>query len=326
MNNYLNELKGLIFGFSCENPMLNVEPISALKQIYASKDSIIYGDKNSNIYFGGLKLRGGVFKDNAYFSDDLSFKYELENSKLKITNVCENSSFYIDNFKNGDFDIRLSNNPSKEIAILFSSTAGMDEYLQALKDIDFIISKYVWQADSYAKIVLSDINYLNVNVYGSLYNASELKTALNNIKIGTSKEKPINMGIIKSLREFHKDNLLKKELYLISSGDSDDMKNYEKMLQTCKNINLNILANSKGSDEYIVKIHSFSIGESSEFMKELSKETGGKFFNPQNPQELKLALLGAISNGKSTLADLNIIHSAKVLPLYDGKKPDNNIF
>lgn len=350
----LDKLRSLIVGFSCEKFEPRVEKLGSFGQIYANAGGILNLDsmplqkrnleRKKNIYFFGSRLVGGIWNEEkqAFFSDDLRYKYEMNllKNELKITAICENKSFLVNGFFKGDFNLNFSQNPKREIAILINSTKKNSKAFCALSDILESICKYIFKADEYSKIVLGHFSSLNAIICGEFYNAENFINSYNQIKIIDSDTRMLNLAIMRAISHFTKDNKLKKEVYLLNLKDPSDPHNEEKMLNLARTINQNIITNSNNSDEYCVKINTFDTTalaietsldkflpkpkESSDFMQKIAEITGGQFFAPNNEFELKLALLSAISNGKSTFADINVIHSSKANKCYDPNNPQND--
>lgn len=150
------ELHTLIYGADCScGAQVTPRSASPKSTINASNQSTIdstkYTDtKSRTISFNGSVLYGGIFDNtsnaNLYLSADRRISYALtngtlDNGTLEIKAICEKQSFVITNFRNGDFNIYLSKNPTKEVAIALNVNTSMKGYIEAFKEIAPFCSK-----------------------------------------------------------------------------------------------------------------------------------------------------------------------------------------
>lgn len=137
------------------------------------------------------------------------------------------------------------------------------------------------------------------------------------------------------MRNFTKDNGLKKEVYLITNGASDDLHKEEKMLAMTKNLNANIVKNSKENLDNRVKIHIFALKPfqslktqkaNIEFLQNLAKITGGTYNEANNAYDFKKQILTLSNDGKPfDMRELdNTIRPSKNHKIYDPDNPNDN--
>ena len=333
------ELHALIYGEDCScGAQATPRSASPKSTINASNNSTIdstkYTDtKTRAIAFNGSVLYGGIFDNtsnaNLYLSADRRISYALtngtlDNGTLEIKAICEKQSFVITNFHNGDFNIYLSKNPTKEVAIALNVNTSMKGYIEAFKEIAPFVAKHILgdREKQYAKISLITFSHLDVVNLGTFYSASDFANATNSAKGIKSNTILINTAIIKSMKNFTKDNGLKKEVYIISNGDSGDMKMAETMLNLTKSINANIAKNTQTNADNRVKIHTFALSPNLEFLKNIAKITGGTYNEANNSYDFKKQILTLSNDGKpfdrSELG--NEIRPSKNHKIYD---PDN---
>lgn len=327
------ELHALIYGADCDDGVqIILRSISPKSTINANDKSTIdsakYTDaKSRTIAFGSNILRGGIFDNsqNLYLSPDRRVSYALlEPNTLEIKAVCEKQGFKISNFSNGDFGVRLSKNPTKEVAIAINLNHSTRSYTDALKDIAPFVAKHILgdTHEQYAKISLITFSYVRVLNLGTFYDAQDFANALSSAKGTDSATKMVNVALIEAMRNFTKDNGLKKEVYLITDGGPDDSHKAEKMLSMTKNLNANITKNTATNADNRVKIHTFALGTDLPFLKELAKITGGSYNEVGNTYDFKKQILTLSNDGKpfdkSELG--NEIRPSKNHKIYD---PDN---
>lgn len=334
------ELHALIYGADCnDSAQITPRSISPKSTINANDKSTIdsakYTDAKSRaIAFGGNILRGGIFDNsqNLYLSPDRRVSYALtngtlDNSTLEIKAICEKQSFVITNFSNGDFGVRLSKNPTKEVAIAINLNHSTRSYTDALKDIAPFVAKHILgdTHEQYAKISLITFSYVRVLNLGTFYDAQDFANALSSAKGTDSATKMVNVALIEAMRNFTKDNGLKKEVYLITDGGPDDSHKAEKMLSMTKNLNANITKNTATNADNRVKIHTFALGTDLPFLKELAKITGGSYNEVGNTYDFKKQILTLSNDGKpfdkSELG--NEIRPSKNHKIYDPNNPQD---
>lgn len=333
------ELHALIYGADCSCGA-QVTPRSALPKstINASNQSTIdtakYTDtKSRTIAFNGSVLYGGIFDNtsnaNLYLSADGRISYALtngtlDNGTLEIKAICEKQIFKISNFRNGDFGIYLSKNPTKEVAIALNVNTSMKGYIEAFKEIAPFVAKHILgdREKQYAKISLITFSYSWVYDLGTFYNPQEFISALKKAKGIESDTVVFNHALIKSMKNFTKDNGLKKEVYLITNGSPGDMLKAEKMLAMTKNLNANITKNTQTNADNRVKIHAFALSPNLEFLKNIAKITGGTYNEANNSYDFKKQILTLSNGGKPfDMRKLdNQIRPSKTNKIYD---PDN---
>lgn len=333
-------LRALIFGLDCADKSHATQQTLPKNAITTSDKSIIdstaYTDAKSRaIAFSGNILRGGIFdkSQNLYLSADRQTSYALtsgtlDNGTLEIKAIYEKQSFTITNFNNGDFGVWLSDNPTKEVAIALNVNTSMSGYIEAFKTIAPFVAKHIL-GDShkqYAKISLITFSYVKVLNLGTFYNAQEFASAINATKGTDSATKMVNVALIESMRNFTKDNGLKKEVYLITNGAPSDMKRAQEMLIFTQNLNANITKNTKIGIDNRVKIHTFALGKDLPFLKDLAQITGGTYHSISNAYDFKKQLLELSNNGKPfDMRELdNEIRTIKNHKIYDPNNPNDN--
>ncbi len=338
------ELHALIYGADCSEGGARITPRSTSPKstINAGNQAIIdtakYADTKSRaIAFSGTVLSGGIIDNtsnaNLYLSADRKISYALINGTLdsgtlEIKAICEKQSFKIANFRNGDFGVWLSKNPTKEVAIALNVNASMSGYIEAFKEIAPFVAKHILgdREKQYAKISLITFSHLDVVDLGTFYSASDFANATNSAKGIKSNTILINTAIIKSMKNFTKDNGLKKEVYIISNGDSGDMKMAEIMLNLTKSINANITKNTTSNADNRVKIHAFALSPNLEFLKNIAKITGGSYNEANNSYDFKKQILTLSNDGKAfDMRELsNEIRPSKNHKIYDPNNPDDS--
>lgn len=336
---YINkELHALIYGADCNSGGAQITPRSTSPKstINAKDNSTIdstkYTDsKSRTIAFGNNILRGGIFDNsqNLYMSADRKISYNLaESNTLEIKAICEKQSFKISNFSNGDFGLNLSKNPTKEVAIAINLNHSTRSYTDALKDIAPFVAKHILgdTHKQYAKISLITFSYVKVLDLGTFYDAQDFTDALLSAKGTDSATKMVNVALVEAMKNFTKDNGLKKEVYLITDGGPDDSHKAEKMLSMTKNLNANITKNTASNADNRVKIHTFALGADLPFLKDLAKITGGTYNEANNSYDFKKQILSLSNDGKPfDMRELNNeIRPSKNHKIYDPNNPDDS--
>lgn len=370
-------LHSLIYGVSCDDKSdtpkverIIVPPKNAITASNnATIDSANYPDSRMRkIVFNGEVLHGGIYEQNFYFSADRKFSYALkvgdsnagnmqgkegakdsQNAQIKgtleVKVICEKQGFTIRNFTNGDFGVHLSNNPTKEVAIVLNVNNSMWRYTNALKDIAPYLAKHILGEDShkggensanhnrqFAKISLITFSYVRIYDLGTFYEPEEFAAALSRAKGTESNDKMVNVALIMAMANFTKDNGLKKEIYLITNGGADDSHKEEQMLQMTQNLNANIVKNTKTNADNAVKIHTFALKPFSslqahkanaEFLKNLARITGGSYNEADNAYNFKKQILTLSNGGKPfDMRELNNeIRPSKTHKIYDPNNP-----
>ena len=332
------ELHALIYGVDCnDSTQITPRSTSPKSTINANDNNTIdsskYTDaKSRSIAFGGNVLYGGIFDNsqNLYMSADRKISYNLiESNTLEIKAICEKKGFVITNFRNGDFGVNLSKNPTKEVAIALNVNTSMRGYIEAFKEIAPFVAKHILgdREKQYAKISLVTFSHLKVLDLGTFYNANDFTRALDKaVGIKSEETNLINTAIIKSMKNFTKDNGLKKVVYVITDADSNDKKMAEDMLTLTKNLNANITKNTATNADNRVKIHAFALSPNLEFLKNIAKITGGTYNEANNSYDFKKQILSLSNDGKpfdrSELG--NEIRPSKNHKIYDPDDPDDN--
>ncbi len=336
------ELHALIYGADCnDSAQITPRSTSPKSTINANNNSTIdsakYTDaKSRSIAFGGNVLYGGIFDNNQnlYMSADRKISYALkrgtlDNGTLEIKAICEKKGFVITNFRNGDFGIYFSKNPTKEVAIALNVNTSMKGYIEAFKEIAPFVAKHILgdREKQFAKISLITFSHLKVLDLGTFYNADDFTRALDKaVGIKSEETNLINTAIIKSMKNFTKDNGLKKVVYVITDADSNDKKMAEDMLALTKNLNANITKNTATNADNRVKIHAFALSPNLEFLKNIAKITGGTYNEANNSYDFKKQILTLSNDGKpfdkSELG--NEIRPSKNHKIYDPNNPDDS--
>ncbi|CBG40463.1 VWA domain-containing protein [Helicobacter mustelae] len=290
-------LKRLIVGVDCKDFQSMVITQPKKNRYFVADNGILNAkDKVGDVVFLGRILHGGIYENGAYISDDRAFSYEFSGDSLKVVSICTNQSFTIINYTNGMLNISLGKIPTKEIAIVLCTTKSMQYYVDVLKSIAPFIGKYLFKNNTHAKASVIGFSSLDSNHLGISYDTQSLEDSLNRIKTKDSDTRMLNLSLIKAMKDFTKDNHLKKEIYLITDASASDPHNEQKMLSITKNLNLNISKNSGGSDENNVKIHCFSIHKDLDFLKNLATITNGRYYHIQDDYSFKKTLLTQIND------------------------------
>ena len=312
-------LSALIYDKTCEDKSDKTKAeriiLPAKGAINASNATVIdsakYTDaKTRAIAFLGEILHGGIYdaKQGVYMSANRRFSYALKNDsnadtkdikgRLEVKAICEKQGFTITNFSNGDFGLNLSQNPTKEVAIVVNFSNSMWRYTGALKDIAPYLAKHILRENQYAKITLVTFSYPQVLDLGTFYDTQSFINALNKAKGLDSVDVVFNHALIKAMQNFTKDNGLKKEIYLITNGKPGDMLKAEKMLALTQNLNANIVKNTKDNADNRVKIHTFALSKDLDFLKKVSQITGGTYNETNNVYDFKKQILSVSNDGK----------------------------
>lgn len=259
------------------------------------------------IIFDNNVLWGGIFDDkqNLYKSPDREILYTLTGDTLTIKDIAQNTQFTITHFSQGDFNIYLSKNPTKEVAIVLNTNKSMSAYIDALKGIAPFVGNHILgeREKQFAKLSLVTFTYIRLSDLGTFYDAEDFADAVNNINANriTSFDNIVNTALIMAMRNFTNANGLKKEIFLITNGASDDPHNLEKMLFSAQNLKTQLTGEA-------TKIHIFAIkpfnshkstDENIALLKNIANATGGTYNEIENPVELKEKVLLFSNDGKA---------------------------
>lgn len=298
------KLDRLIHGMHCDE----IAPYAAQKGLVIQDKQILDAskvDKTSLLSFEGRTMRGGVFENGVYMSDDREFVYELDlatgGSTLHIHSVCKRTSFEIRNFapEKEDFGIRLCPKGYREIAFVYCNNRAMQPYIKGMQEIAKGLARRIFgDRAAFAKALLCDYMSATQNVRGVFYNEEELIAGLASISPNLQEITLLNAAMIESMSYFTKHNGLAKELYLIASAPPpSDRFRYEDMAAKMKNLNANIAQGLKENAINQVVFQGFAIGEELGYMRELCEQSGGKYWRVDSVLELKRALLTQCGNG-----------------------------
>ena len=259
------------------------------------------------IIFDNNVLWGGIFDDKQgiYKSPDREISYTLAGETLTIKDIAQNTQFTITHFSQGDFNIYLSKNPTKEVAIVLNTNKSMSPYINALKEIAPFVGNHILgeREKQFAKISLETFTYIRLSDLGTFYDAEDFSEAINGVSVNrlASSDNMVNLGLIMGMRNFTNANGLKKEVFLITNGASDDPQNLERVLFSAKNLKTQLTGEA-------TKIHIFAIkpfnsrkstDENIRLLKNLADETGGTYNEIENPVELKEKVLLFSNDGKA---------------------------
>lgn len=204
----------------------------------------------------------------------------------------------------------------------------MKGYIEAFKEIAPFVAKHILgdREKQYAKISLVIFTEHTIQTLGTFYNAQDFADKFTMIKGKNTPTKMVNVALIEAMRNFTKDNGLKKEVYLITDGKPDDMKRSQEMLALTKNLNANIIKNTATDADNLVKIHAFALSPNLEFLKNIAKITGGTYYEANNSYDFKKQILTLSNDGKpfdrSELG--NEIRPSKNHKIYDPNNTDDN--
>ncbi|ANV97420.1 hypothetical protein BBW65_00675 [Helicobacter enhydrae] len=316
-------LKRLIDGASCAE----IEPskiISGSNLTYVTDKQVVDATKlKGGIVFDGNILRGGIYeeKNDYYVSDTRDYIYALKGSELEVKAICSPQSFVLQNFdvNQETLGIKLSKKPTKEIGIVVCATQSMSDCVFALKEIAPFLSQHLFgdDKDAYAKVVLVRFTWLLFESLGVFYQQDSFAQAINKLSTTQSDTRMLYRSLIEAMRYFTKDNGLEKEIYLISDGSASDPHNEDQALQMTQNLNFNI-AKGEECGKNCVKIHSFNLGQPLDFLKNLSKITGGNYYYADNIYNFKKNILTQSSGGKFDMRELDVvIHPSKTHKMHD---------
>ncbi len=292
-------------------PVLQSPLQNMIMQVITANDKTII-DANDfpntqyvSIIFDNETVRGGIFESqNTYRSDNRRFLFVLESGTLTITEIFKKISFTIKNFSDGDFNIYLSKNPTKEVAIVLNVNQSMGLYINAIKDIAPFIAKHILgdRETQFAKISLITFSYIRVNDLGTFYDGQSFVNATNGLQKGfDSSDNMVNLSLINAMRNFTKFNGLQKEIFLITNGAPDDPQNDETMLFFAKSLQKSV------SDSSPVKIHIFSPmpfqsrkteQQNIALLSKIANATGGSFNQTFDIVEFKTKVLTISNDGK----------------------------
>lgn len=302
---------------SQNTPTLQSPLQGAQKSVIFAKNGDTFDSNNYantlyyTIIFDNTVLVGGIFDDkqSVYKSPDREISYTLTGETLTIKDIAQNTQFTITHFSQGDFNIYLSNNPTKEVAIVLNTNTSMGAYINALKDIaPFVGNHILGERDKqFAKISLVTFTYTRLNDLGAFYEAEDFADALNSVNANRIKsfDNIVNTALIMAMRNFTNANGLKKEIFLITNGAADDPHNLEKALFAAKSLKAQLTSSDKDN---LLKIHIFAIkpfnshkstDENIRLLKNLANETGGTYNEIENVIELKEKVLLFSNDGKA---------------------------
>lgn len=331
-----NLLPRLIYGFQCEQmrSISHFDPSVLWVKDNDKIDAQKVSKKIHYIRFAGKILNGGILdsKSQAFISPDREFMYFLKASDLVVQNICDKQQFALSNYdKESDaFHLKLRNKPAKEVAIVLNVADSMKDYVLAFKEIAPFMARHIFKDElgaAYAKITLVTFSSYDVKDFGDVIDEQDFIANVKTLQTKKSPSKMVNYALIQAMSHFTKDNGLKKEIYLITDSAQSDKYNTDRMLKLTKNLNDNIVYNSKGSKDNWVKIHTFSLKQNATFLRDLAKETGGDFYAPNGIYEFKKALLKLSNDGKDVDPSemKSEIIPSKTHKIYDPDNPDNPI-
>ncbi|MGX3045369.1 hypothetical protein [Helicobacter sp. T3_23-1056] len=263
-----------------------------------------------NIIFNNDLLVGGIFDEaqKLYKSPDRELLYTLEGDTLTIKNIPQNQHFTITHFSDGDFNIYLSKNPTKEVAIVLNTNKSMSNYISALKGIAPFVGEHILgdRSKQFAKISLVTFTYIRLSERGTFYDVQDFANTLNGVNANNiaSSDNMVNLSLIMGMRHFTNANGLKKEVFLITDGAADDPQNLQRVLSTAKNLKTHLTGTDKDN---LLKIHIFAIkpfnsrksaSENVRLLKNIANATGGTYNEIENVVELKEKVLLFSNDGK----------------------------
>lgn len=258
------------------------------------------------IIFDNNVLWGGLFDEaqSVYKSPDREILYTLTGETLTIKDIAQNTQFTITHFSQGDFNIYLSKNPTKEVAIVLNTNKSMGAYIDALKEIAPFVGNHILgeREKQFAKISLVTFTYIRLSDLGTFYDAEDFSNAINGVSANNiaSSDNMVNLGLIMGMRNFTNANGLKKEVFLITNGASDDPQNLEKMLFSAKNLKTQLTG--EATKIHIFAIKPFNSRKSSDeniaLLKNIANATGGTYNEIENVVELKEKVLLFSNDGK----------------------------
>lgn len=327
-------LPNLIYGFECSQ-MQKVSHFDSSVLWVKDKDKLNaqnISNKFRYIRFAGEILNGGAWdaQAQAYVSPDRQFMYFLKDNNLVVQSVCDKQQFFLNNYdkQSDSFHLKLRTKPTKEVAIVINVADSMKDYVLAFKEIAPSLAKHIFKEDEdmYAKITLVSFSFNDVKDFDDVFNTQDFVEETKTLQTTNTQSVMVNYALIKAMSHFTKDNGLKKEIYLITDSGLNDAHNAQRMLKLTKNLNNNSVANSKGSKDNWVKIHTFSLGQKLEFLENLSKETEGNFYAPKSIYDFKKTLLALSNDGKDVEPSEihNEIIPSKTNKIYDPDDPNDN--
>ena len=326
------KLSNLINGMDCSKQSLEQHK-EQQGVIYAKNgESIQSSSTDKRICFADRILNGGILqKDGSYISDDKQFIYSLDTSGtglLRITSVCKKTSFTLVNFsqKNADFGIYLREKPYKEMGFVYCNTFSLHPYIKAFKEIAPYIAKRIYKPDFFTKAIVNDYKSMLANTLGPFYEPKSFDKAVQEISLNPQYLYLLNVAMIESMKHFTKDNGLVKEIYIFASNPTPpDSFRAQTLLSTMKSLNRNITQGKQEQAINQVVFHSFALGEEVEFLQELSKDSGGKYYRVDSTLAFKKALLSHLDNGRmpepKELGDDASIVPSKPEKIHDDNPP-----
>ena len=287
-----------------------------------------------NIIFDNDLLVGGIFDEaqNLYKSPDRDIIYTLNGDTLTIKNIPQNQHFTIAHFSDGDFNIYLSKNPTKEVAIVLNTNKSMSAYINALKDIAPFVGEHILgdRNKQFAKISLVTFTYIRLSERGTFFDVQDFANTLNGVSANNiaSSDNMVNLSLIMGMRHFTNANGLKKEVFLITNGAPDDPQNLQRVLSTAKNLKANLTSKDKNN---LLKIHIFaikpfnsrkSVSENVKLLKNIANATGGTYNEVENVVELKEKIL-LFSNDGKPFDKKEIGNEIRIIETHKIDDPDN---
>ncbi|WP_289180965.1 hypothetical protein [Helicobacter japonicus] len=324
-------LSRLIYGVKCDE-MAMISHFDPSVLWVKDKDKINIQkiqDKIRYLRFAGRILSGGIASGNStYTSPSRDFSYTLNGTDLEVTSICDKQHLVLSNYdkEKEPYNLKLRAKPAKEVAIVINVANSMKDYIFEFKDIAPLIAKHILEEDkeSYAKITLVSFSDYDVKDYDDVFSTKEFVENTKKLKALKSYSRFVNYALIQAMSHFTKDNGLKKEIFLITDGNPDDMGSVEKMLYLTKNLNRNIVQNSGGSKKNWVTIHTLAVRKNLNALKILTLARGGNFYEPSSTYEFKKLLLRLCNNGKDVdPREINVIVPSKTHKIYDPDNPDN---
>ena len=301
-----------------QSPSQNLPTLQSAQRriIIAKNGDVIDGNGYANttyynIIFNNNVLVGGIFDDkqNLYKSPDREIIYTLSGDTLEIKDIPQNTRFTITHFSDGDFNIYLSKNPTKEVAIVLNINKTMSNYLNALKDIAPFVGNHILgdRQKQFAKISLVTFTYIRLHDWGTFYETQDFVDALNGVGANSidSSDNMVNLALIMGMRNFTNVNGLKKEVFLITNGASDDPHNLDRMLSAAKGLKAQPTSEDKDN---LLKIHIFAIKPFNSrkstdvniaLLESIANATGGTYNEIENVVELKEKVLLFSNDGKA---------------------------
>ena len=326
------KLSNLINGMDCSKQSL--EQHKEQQGVIYAKDgqSIQSSSTDKRICFADRILNGGILQnDGSYMSDDKQFIYSLDTSGaglLRITSVCKKTSFTLVNFsqKNADFGIYLREKPYKEMGFVYCNTFSVHPYIKAFKEIAPYIAKRIYKPDCFTKAVVNDYKSEKINILGPFYDEKMFIKNVQNIPMNLENLYLLNDAMIESMKYFTKDNGLVKELCIFGGNPTPlDKFRADLLVKTMKNLNHNITQGRQEQAINQVVFHSFALGEEVEFLQELSRDSGGKYYKVDSTLAFKKALLSHLDNGRmpepKELGDDAMIVPSKPEKMHDDNPP-----